>query len=75
MQRSIPRMIFEIAVIALFSLVTVSYAVGDTVKIALNYPETGPYAKEGKDEWYGAELARQEINAAGGILGREVSLE
>jgi branched-chain amino acid transport system substrate-binding protein len=47
-------------------------AAGEIVKIALNYPETGPYAKEGKDEWYGAELARKEINATGGILGREV---
>jgi len=47
-------------------------AAGDGVKIALNYPETGPYAKEGKDEWYGAELARKEINAAGGILGKEI---
>ena len=37
---------------------------GEVVKIALNYPETGPYAKEGKDQWYGAELARKEINAA-----------
>jgi branched-chain amino acid transport system substrate-binding protein len=47
-------------------------AAGDTVKIVLNYPQTGPYAKEGKDEWYGAELARKEINEAGGILGKEI---
>jgi hypothetical protein len=44
----------------------------ETVKIALNYPETGPYAKEGKDQWYAAEIARKEINDAGGILGRKV---
>lgn len=47
-------------------------AAGESVKIVLNYPETGPYAKEGKDQWYGAELARKEINAAGGILGKEI---
>jgi branched-chain amino acid transport system substrate-binding protein len=60
--------------VAMFLCLTVSdsLAAGEVVKIALNYPETGPYAKEGKDEWYGAELARREINAAGGILGREV---
>ena len=44
----------------------------DTVKIALNYPQTGPYAKEGKDQWYAAEIARKEINDAGGILGKKV---
>lgn len=48
------------------------WAGAEVVKIALNYPETGPYAKEGKDQWYGAEIARVEINAAGGILGKEV---
>ncbi len=71
MTRNQLRLFFS--TVALFLCFAVSNSLaGETVKIALNYPETGPYAKEGKDEWYGAELARKEINAAGGILGREV---
>lgn len=44
------------------------------VKIGLNYPETGPYAKQGLDQKRAAELAAEEINAAGGILGKKVQL-
>ncbi|HIJ94663.1 MAG TPA: ABC transporter substrate-binding protein [Desulfuromonadales bacterium] len=44
------------------------------IKIGLNYPETGPYAKQGLDQKRAAELAVEEINAAGGILGKKVHL-
>ncbi len=44
------------------------------VKIGLNYPETGPYAKQGLDQKRAAELAVEEINASGGILGKKVQL-
>jgi ABC-type branched-subunit amino acid transport system substrate-binding protein len=44
----------------------------DPVRIGLNYPRTGPYATQGLDQLRAAELARDEINAAGGILGRPV---
>lgn len=44
----------------------------DTVWIALNYPESGPYIAQGLDQWRAAELARVEINKAGGILGKQV---
>jgi ABC-type branched-subunit amino acid transport system substrate-binding protein len=46
----------------------------DQVNILLNYPETGPYQQEGKDQWRAAEMARIEINSAGGILGKKVKL-
>lgn len=46
----------------------------EPVKIALNYPETGPYFKQGKDQWKAAHLAKEEINQAGGILNRPVEL-
>ena len=49
-------------------------AAEDVVKIGLNYPETGPYAKQGLDQRRAAELATEEINAAGGILGKKVQL-
>ena len=49
-----------------------SYASDGKVLIGLNYPESGPYEKQGLDEWRAAEIARLEINAAGGILGKKV---
>lgn len=59
-------------IILVLSFATSGFANQDIVKIALNYPQTGPYAKQGKDQWYAAEIARKEINDAGGILGKKV---
>lgn len=64
--------ILGVIVLLLLSFATDGYASNDIVRIALNYPQTGPYAKEGKDQWYAAEIARKEINNAGGILGKRV---
>ena len=44
------------------------------VKIGLNDPLTGTYAELGKNEQIGAQLAVDEINKKGGILGRKVEL-
>ena len=44
------------------------------VKIGLNYPKTGPYSVQGLAQLRAAELAVDEINQAGGILGRNVEL-
>ena len=52
----------------------VSVFADETVKIGLSYPETGTYAKQGTDEKRGADLAVEEINAAGGILGKKIEL-
>ena len=46
----------------------------DAIKIGLDAPFTGPYAELGKHEQIGCELAVDEINAKGGILGRKVQL-
>ncbi|MBU0640229.1 MAG: substrate-binding protein [Planctomycetes bacterium] len=46
----------------------------DTVKVGLNYPKTGPYSVQGLDQWRAAQLAVEEINAAGGILGKKVEI-
>ncbi len=47
---------------------------GEPVKIGLDNPLTGTYAAVGKNELNGCELAVQQINAKGGILGRQVQL-
>jgi len=49
-------------------------ASADPVKVGLNYPKTGPYSVQGLDQWRATELAIEEINASGGILGRPVEL-
>jgi branched-chain amino acid transport system substrate-binding protein len=46
----------------------------ETVKIGLNNPLTGTYAALGGNELIGAQLAVEQMNAKGGILGRQVEL-
>jgi branched-chain amino acid transport system substrate-binding protein len=46
----------------------------DTIKIGLNNPLTGTYAALGNNELIGAQLAVEQMNAKGGILGRQVEL-
>ncbi len=45
-----------------------------SVKIGFNDPLTGTYAALGNNELVGARLAVEQINAKGGILGRQVEL-
>jgi branched-chain amino acid transport system substrate-binding protein len=44
------------------------------IKIGLDDPLTGTYAELGKNEQIGAQLAVDQINAKGGIIGRQVEL-
>jgi branched-chain amino acid transport system substrate-binding protein len=46
----------------------------EPVKIGLDNPLTGTYAALGKNELIGCQLAIEEINAKGGILGRQAQL-
>ncbi len=46
----------------------------EPVKIGLDNPLTGTFAALGKNELIGCQLAVDEINAKGGILGRKVEL-
>ena len=46
----------------------------EPVKIGLDNPVTGTYAALGKNELFGCQLALDQINAKGGILGRKVEL-
>lgn len=63
--------------VALVSSVVAHYVYAgpeNSVKLGLNYPATGPYSLQGLDQFRGAELAVEEINAAGGLLGQPVEL-
>ena len=46
----------------------------EPVKIGLDNPLTGTYAATGKNELIGCQLALEQINAKGGILGRQAQL-
>ena len=46
----------------------------DTVKFGFDDPLTGTYAAVGKNELIGCQLAVEQINAKGGILGRQAEL-
>ena len=46
----------------------------EPIKIGLDNPLTGTFAALGKNELIGAQLAVEQINAKGGILGRKVEL-
>src|SRR5690606_5407051 len=47
---------------------------GERIKLGLNYPATGRYKEEGIAQAQGALMAIEEINAAGGVLGRPLEL-
>ena len=64
-----------LGVSALFAPDRLSFAQGETpIKVGMHDPLTGTYAAEGDSEVKGAKMALAEINAKGGVLGRELAL-
>ncbi|MBX2807240.1 MAG: substrate-binding protein [Cellvibrionaceae bacterium] len=51
-----------------------AFAQADEVVIGFNYPETGAYSVQGLAQKRAADLAVEEINAAGGILGKQIKI-
>lgn len=51
-----------------------SPATAQVVKLGMNYPRTGPYYTQGLDQFRAAQMAVEEVNAAGGILGRKAEI-
>jgi ABC-type branched-subunit amino acid transport system substrate-binding protein len=62
------------AVLTVLVIFASSVAVAEDVKIGLNYPKTGPYEIQGLDQLRAAEMAAEEINNTGGIMGRKIVL-
>jgi len=60
--------------LAIAAAFAVSAARADDIKIGIPGPVTGPIAYLGQHMKWGAELAIDEINATGGVLGRKLSL-
>ncbi|MDO6680815.1 ABC transporter substrate-binding protein [Oceanobacter sp. 5_MG-2023] len=61
-------------VLTALALSALTAQAADSIKLGLNYPSTGPYKEQGIAQARGALLAVEEINAAGGVLGRPLEL-
>lgn len=55
-------------------LLAASTVTAQTLKIGLNYPQTGRYKDQGLQQRLGAFLAIDEINKAGGVMGQPLEL-
>src|SRR5262247_1678546 len=56
------------------ALVAGSAAAQDSIKIGVTQPLTGAFAASGNYVAQGAKIAEEEINKAGGVLGRKIQL-
>ena len=73
MRRTLSRT--RLAVAALLAAANVSVAsAADPIKIGVVTPLSGTYAGIGQQVRWGLDLAAKEVNAAGGIMGRQVEL-
>ena len=74
-RRNVVKGGLAIGAAAVVSPPILSYGQGEQpIKVGLDDPFTGTYAELGKNEQIGAQLAVDQINAKGGILGRKVQL-
>ena len=63
--------VFASAVLGIFALAASVSGQADSIKVGFNVPLTGFAAADGKSAKIGAELAVEQVNAAGGINGRD----
>src|ERR1700674_4670106 len=73
-RRSIIKAAAAAGITQIASPFVITARAADEVKIGLDNPLTGVYAALGKNELIGAQLALEQINAKGGILGRKAEL-
>lgn len=69
------KRISNIAVAAVLGIALCgSGAFAQSIKIGINQPLTGPFAASGNYVVSGAQIAAEEINAKGGVLGKKIEL-
>src|SRR2546421_10714184 len=73
-RRTAMKMAVAVGAAQVASPFVITARAADTVKIGLDNPLTGTYAALGRNEQIGAQLALEQINAKGGILGRQAEL-
>ncbi len=69
--KSIISCLFSVFVTSCFALTLFA---ADTIKIGINVPLTGFAASDGKSALNGAKLAAEQVNDAGGVLGKMIEL-
>lgn len=70
MMPSLPRLLIALC----STLLLAGTALAQNIRIGFQAPLTGPAASDGKTALQGAELAVEQINAAGGVNGRKLEL-
>jgi branched-chain amino acid transport system substrate-binding protein len=65
---------FLTAALPLMMTLGAAGAYADTIKIGVPVPLSGPYANAGVDILNAAKLAADDINAAGGVLGKQIEI-
>src|SRR5450631_2827534 len=73
-RRTIVKAAAAVGAVQLGGPFVITARAADTVKIGLDNPLTGTYAAVGKNELNGCQLAIEQINAKGGIMGRQAEL-
>jgi branched-chain amino acid transport system substrate-binding protein len=73
-RRTILRMAAAAGVAQFAAPFVITARAADEIKFGLDDPLTGTYAELGKNEQIGCQLAIDQINAKGGILGRKAQL-
>jgi len=68
------RICFLVSAVAVMLCCPLLVSAADVVKVGVPAPFSGSAAEKGKHLKYGVMLAAEEINAAGGILGKKVEL-
>ena len=64
----------SLCLVAAMCLSVLSAQAAETLKIGMIAPSTGTFAESGRYEVWGAKLAAEEVNKAGGVLGRQIEL-
>ena len=73
-RRSLIRLAAATGAAQLAAPFVVTARAADEIKFGLNDPLTGTYAELGKNEQIGCQLAIEQINSKGGVLGRKAQL-
>ncbi len=64
----------KVIFLAIVFCLVANLAIAETVKIGLMAPLTGPWASEGQDMKQIVELLAEELNAKGGVAGKQVEI-
>jgi len=68
------KTVFWSMIFAIVMLTVTSGFAADTIKVGVPLAETGAYAGSGDNYWKGIEMATNEINKSGGLLGKQLEI-